>query len=81
MIQKIPDTDFGYMFDNDATEEEYNTIINELKEKGIKFKCLICNKETSKFFTPSFHFLWTGNKGITICNSIPDNHFYINRKG
>lgn len=80
MIQKIPGTEFGYVFDDNATDEEYKTIVDDLKEQGVTIHCLICNKTTSKFFRPAFSFMWTGNRGITICNSIPDNQFYFNYK-
>lgn len=80
MIERISGTKFGYMLDDNVTNEEYKTIINELNEQGIKINCILCNKETSKFFRPYLSFIWTGNKGITLNNSIPNNQFYINRK-
>lgn len=76
MMQKIPGTEFGYVFDEDATSEELREIADKLKDKGIKFRSLICNSNMRKRFRIGL----LGNNCITINNSIPDNQFYINYK-
>lgn len=76
MITKIPGFKHGYALEGQTTNEEFRKIVKEHTEEYGQFRCLICNSKTSKYFGLSLF----GDNCITICNSIPDDHFFINRK-
>lgn len=69
-IRKISGMKNGYIINESSTNEEWQEIC-----KGYdKIRCIICNRNTSKYFRiPLF-----GSNNITINNQMLDNVVYIN---
>lgn len=75
MIVKDENFKNKYILQKDSTNEDFQEIMKSYQ----KFHCIICNKETAKYFKRQLSFL-LGNSVVTINNSVPEGVFYINGK-
>lgn len=69
-MKKIDGTKNGYMIDDSSTNEKWQEICKQYE----KIRCIICNKNTRKYFTLGI----LGQNDITINNNVPDKVVYIN---
>ena len=71
-IIKSKDFKNKYILTEESNNEDFQSIIKSYP----KFKCIICNRKTSKCFKS--HWMFLGNPPITINNKVPDGVFWIN---